>query len=217
MKKISPALMVFIAIIALAGVYLIFFNKSGSRKTSEEDTNPPISVTPSPDNEINNLTKNNMHIITLETNLGNIKFETYDADAPKAVGNFINLAEKGFYDGLIFHRVVKGFVMQGGDPLGNGSGGPGYKFDDELNSDTESYKIGYMKGVVAMANSGPNTNGSQFFIMLKDYPLPHLYTIFGRVVEGQDVVDKIGLVEVDSNDKPLQTVIMNKVSIEDVK
>src|SRR3989344_2125596 len=109
----------------------------------------------------NNPAKNNMetakiqnHTVTIETNMGTIKFETYDLDAPKTVQNFITLAQKSFYDNLTFHRIVKGFVIQGGDPFGNGTGGPGYQFEDELNTATESYKNGYKKGVVAMANSG---------------------------------------------------------------
>ena len=124
-------------------------------------------------------------------------FETYDADASKTVNNFITLAKKGFYNNIIFHRVIKGFMIQGGDPLGNGTGGPGYTFEDELNLSTVSYKAGYKKGVVAMANAGPNTNGSQFFIMLADNPdLPPKYTIFGKVVKGQDVVDQIEMGDV---------------------
>lgn len=153
-------------------------------------------------------------MITLDTNFGKITFETYGNDAPKTVENFTTLATKGFYDGLIFHRVISGFMIQGGDPNGTGMGGPGYRFEDELNPNTASYKAGYKKGVVAMANAGPNTNGSQFFIMLEDYPLPNLYTIFGKVIKGQDVVDKIGKVETDQNDKPLQKVIINKVTID---
>jgi cyclophilin family peptidyl-prolyl cis-trans isomerase len=154
---------------------------------------------------------NMKHLITLKTNFGDIQFETYDADAPKTVDNFIALANKGFYDGVIFHRVIKGFMIQGGDPTGTGAGGPGYKFEDELNPQTESYKAGYQKGVVAMANAGPNTNGSQFFIMLENYSLPNNYTIFEKVVKGQDVVDKIGDVKTDSGDKPLVPVIIEKV------
>lgn len=160
-------------------------------------------------------------LITLETNFGMIKFETYPEDVPKTVENFVTLAEKGFYNGLTFHRVVPGFVIQGGDPECNpsidsgrcGAGGPGYQFEDELNPDTVSYKAGYKKGVVAMANSGPNTNGSQFFIMLEDYPLPNLYTIFGKVTEGQEVVDAIGRVSTDANDRPLEAVIINQVTV----
>lgn len=167
----------------------------------------------------NQTTQNNMeiskiqnHIVTIETNLGTIKFETYDADAPKTVANFIALAQKGFYDGLTFHRIVNGFVIQGGDPLGNGTGGPGYQFKDELNPATESYKNGYKKGVVAMANAGPNTNGSQFFIMLADNPLPHNYTIFGKVVSGQSVVDAIGRVPVDSGGRPISPVVIKSAA-----
>ncbi|MFH0712498.1 MAG: peptidylprolyl isomerase [Candidatus Jorgensenbacteria bacterium] len=153
-------------------------------------------------------------VVTLETNFGTIKFETYPEDAPKTVENFVTLAEKGFYDGLTFHRVVSNFVIQGGDPNGNGTGGPGYQFEDELNSNAASYRDGYQKGVVAMANSGPNTNGSQFFIMLAEYPLPNLYTIFGKVIEGQEVVDKIGRVPTDDNEKPLTPVTINRAIVE---
>lgn len=158
--------------------------------------------------------KQQMNTITIETNRGKIVFQTYNDDAPKTVENFIALVKKGFYDGVIFHRVIKGFMIQGGDPTGTGTGGPGYKFADELNPNTPSYKAGYKKGVVAMANAGPNTNGSQFFIMLEDTPLPNSYTIFGKVVSGQEVVDEIGSVKTDSNDKPLESVVMKKVTVE---
>ena len=123
-----------------------------------------------------------VHIVTAK---GEIIFELFGDEAPKTVSNFITLARDGFYNGLIFHRREEGFVIQGGDPNGNGTGGPGYKFEDE------PVKRTYSKGIVAMANSGPNTNGSQFFIMLGDTPLPPLYTIFGNVLSGQDVVDRI--------------------------
>jgi len=165
--------------------------------------------------------KNNMETpkiqkrtVTIETNMGTIKFETYDADAPKTVQNFITLAQKGFYDNLIFHRVINGFMIQGGDPLGNGTGGPGYQFEDELNPATPSFKAGYKRGVVAMANAGPNTNGSQFFIMLADNPLPHNYTIFGKVISGQDVVDKIGQTPTGPQDRPIEPVIIKNVKVE---
>ncbi len=126
--------------------------------------------------------------IRLHTDEGDIVFELFADTAPKTVSNFVYLTTEKYYDGLTFHRREEGFVIQGGDPRGTGTGGPGYKFEDELK---DSYK--YERGVVAMANSGPNTNGSQFFIMLKDTPLPHLYSIFGRVTEGMDVVDKIAV------------------------
>lgn len=121
----------------------------------------------------------------IETEKGTIIFTLFADEAPKAVSNFVFLTKEGFYDGLTFHRVEPGFVVQGGDPNGNGTGGPGYKFEDE------PVKRSYTRGIVAMANSGPNTNGSQFFIMLADTPLPPQYTIFGEVTAGMDVVDQI--------------------------
>lgn len=128
-----------------------------------------------------------MATAVIETTLGTIEFELLDDDAPKTAENFVTLANKGFYTGVIFHRVVPGFVIQGGDPVGNGTGGPGYKFEDE--TVTRDYEA----GIVAMANSGPNTNGSQFFIMLEENPLPKQYTIFGKVTQGLDVVRKIAI------------------------
>lgn len=122
---------------------------------------------------------------TIKTAKGDIKIELLGTDAPKAVSSFIFLAKQGFYDGLTFHRREEGFVIQGGDPNGNGTGGPGYEFEDE------SVTLTYDRGIVAMANSGPNTNGSQFFIMLANNELPKKYTIFGKVISGMDVVDKI--------------------------
>lgn len=160
------------------------------------------------------INKNLMHKITLETNKGTIVFETYDADAPNTVTNFITLANKNYYNGVIFHRVIKDFMIQGGDPTGTGRGGPGYTFADELNPATDSYKAGYGRGVVAMANAGPNTNGSQFFIMHKDTPLPPNYTIFGKVISGLDVVDAIATSPVQ-NERPVQDIVMKKVTVSD--
>ncbi len=152
---------------------------------------------------------------------GKITLELYDKDAPKAVESFLRLVNSGYYNCLTFHRVAKGFVIQGGDPSGNGSGGEsafGTPFADELNSASASYKAGYVKGVLAMANSGPNTNGSQFFIMLADNQLPHAYTIFGKTVSGLDVVDKIGQVDIipqmgPTDGAPKQPVVMESVKI----
>jgi len=171
------------------------------------------SSTPAPSSESGKQV-NGSHLITLKTEAGDIQFETYDADAPKTVQNFITLAGKGFYEGVIFHRVIKGFMIQGGDPTGTGMGGPGYKFEDELNPATPSYQAGYQKGVVAMANSGPNTNGSQFFIMLENVPLQKDYTIFGKVVKGQEVVDKIGAAATGANDRPVAPVKILKATVE---
>lgn len=133
----------------------------------------------------------------IQTNKGNIEFELYSEDAPKTVSNFVYLSEAGYYDGLTFHRVEPGFVIQGGDPNGDGTGGPGYQFEDE--PVTKKYD----EGIVAMANAGPNTNGSQFFIMLADNEtLPPDYTIFGKVTSGMDVVKQIAVGDV-----------MNKITI----
>ena len=153
----------------------------------------------------------------IETNKGTIKFELLEEDAPKTTENFRLLAEKGYYDGVIFHRVIKNFMVQGGDPLGEGYGGESAwdgKFDDEIDKSTVIYQGSYHKGTVAMANSGPNTNGSQFFIMHIDYPLPPSYTKFGNVIEGQDVIDAIAEVAVNQRDKPLEQIVMEKVYIE---
>ena len=153
----------------------------------------------------------------IETNQGTIKFELLETDAPKTTENFRLLAERGYYDGVIFHRVIRGFMIQGGDPTGTGRGGEsawGGRFADEINRSSEVYKRGYKAGIVAMANAGPNTNGSQFFIMHHDNPLPPSYTIFGRVTEGQDVVDAIATTQTGANDKPTQPVTIEKVTIE---
>src|SRR5919108_665157 len=131
---------------------------------------------------------------TIETDKGPIQIEFFATEAPKAVENFRLLAEHGYYNGLTFHRIVKGFMLQGGDPKGDGSGGEsawGGTFEDEIKEDSPVYQRGYRRGVVAMANAGPNTNGSQFFIMHQDYRLPPRYVIFATVVSGIDVVDAL--------------------------
>ena len=130
----------------------------------------------------------------IETDKGTIEIEFLSSDAPKAVENFRLLAEHGYYDGLTFHRIVKHFMIQGGDPAGNGTGGQsawGPPFEDEIKADSSLYSGGYRRGFVAMANQGPNTNGSQFFIMHENYPLPPNYVIFARVTAGLDVVDAL--------------------------
>lgn len=187
-----------------------------SQVTPTPSESPSPAVSQAPVASASESYKNNMHEITITTNFGDITFQTYDADAPKAVANFVTLASKGFYSNVVFHRVIEGFMIQGGDPTGTGMGGPGYKFEDELAPGTESAKRGYTRGTVAMANAGPNTNGSQFFIMHKDYPLPHNYTIFGHVIAGQDVVDKIATTPRDGSDRPLKPVIMQKVVVKDL-
>lgn len=189
-------------------------NKIDKTLINQPSTMDQSSSTPVTTSEV---VKNFSHEVTLETNLGVIKFKTYDADAPKTVNNYLTLAKKGFYDTLIFHRVIDGFMIQGGDPTGTGMGGPGYQFSDELNPDTESYKAGYVEGAVAMANSGPDTNGSQFFIMVANVPLPHNYSIFGQVVEGLDIAKKIAKVKTGTGDKPLEPVIIKKVTVSEIK
>ena len=154
----------------------------------------------------------------IETNKGTIKFELLEDDAPKTAENFRMLADRGYYNGVIFHRVIPNFMIQGGDPMGEGYGGEsawGGKFNDEIDRTSDLYAGGYSKGTVAMANSGPNTNGSQFFIMHVDYPLPPSYTKFGKVTEGDHVVDAIAATPTNSNDKPLDPIVMERVYIEE--
>jgi cyclophilin family peptidyl-prolyl cis-trans isomerase len=149
--------------------------------------------------------------------MGTIRFELLEQDAPKATENFITLAQRGFYDGVIFHRVIRNFMIQGGDPTGTGRGGEsawGGRFDDEIERSSPLYRNGYRAGIVAMANAGPNTNGSQFFIMHVDSPLTPNYTIFGKVTEGQDVVNSIAAVPTGPNDRPVTPVTMTAVRIE---
>ena len=153
-------------------------------------------------------------IAVIETNHGNIEIEFFREDAPKTVENFVQLAKRGYYDGVLFHRVISGFVIQGGDPTGTGSGGEsiyGKRFDEEIDRNSALYEAGYTRGIVAMANAGPNTNGSQFFIMHKDYGLTPDYTIFGRVVTGMDTVDKIASVQTAAGGRPMEDVKMLKV------
>jgi cyclophilin family peptidyl-prolyl cis-trans isomerase len=146
---------------------------------------------------------------TLHTNHGAVEFELFDDDAPKTVENFLKLARDGFYDGVIFHRVIPDFMIQGGDPTGTGRGGPGYTFEDEFNPN----KV--VRGALAMANSGPNTNGSQFFIVTAEETpwLDGKHTVFGRVTNGMDVVDRISEVDTDSQDKPRADVTIERVEL----
>lgn len=149
------------------------------------------------------------YFANFDTNLGKFKIKLFADITPVTVNNFVYLAEAGFYDELIFHRIIKDFMIQGGCPLGTGTGSPGYKFEDESN------EMPLVKGSLAMANSGPNTNGSQFFIVTADSTpwLDGLHTNFGEVIEGMDIVEKIGLVQTGANDKPTQPVIINSVTV----
>ena len=154
----------------------------------------------------------------LQTNKGTIKFELLEEEAPKTTENFRLLAERGYYDGVIFHRVIKGFMIQGGDPLGMGYGGEsawGGTFNDEINSKSELYRGGYKRGTVAMANRGPNTNGSQFFIVTTGAApwLDGKHTVFGEIREGMDVVDALEGLPTDGRDKPREAAVIEKITL----
>ncbi|MES2088152.1 MAG: peptidylprolyl isomerase [Patescibacteria group bacterium] len=213
-KKSAPADQSNVSVDSTGGTLKVTELPVNQYSTENPTVTPKPEEKPATNTSTNSSTQTKtMNKVTLDTNFGKIVLEMYPADAPKTVQNFLTLAQKGFYNGVIFHRVIPGFMIQGGDPMGTGTGGPGYKFDDELNPSTPSYKAGYKKGVLAMANAGPNTNGSQFFIMLADYPLPNNYTIFGHVVVGQDVVDAIGKTPTDESDRPLSEVVMKSVTV----
>jgi len=170
-------------------------------KTNQPTNKPDMQIDPQKD-----------YSAEIKTDQGEITIKLNEQDTPITVNNFVYLAEKGFYDQTIFHRVVDGFMIQGGDPTGTGKGGPGYQFDDE------SFEGEYTRGTLAMANSGPNTNGSQFFIMHQDYDLPKNYVIFGQVTKGIKVVDKIAQAEVKTSStgeksQPVDPVKINSIKI----
>ncbi len=148
---------------------------------------------------------------TLETNKGTFRVELFEDRAPRTASNFLELAEKGFYDGVVFHRVIEGFMIQGGDPEGTGRGGPGYTIPDEFHPELRHDD----KGVLSMANAGPNTGGSQFFITLAPTPwLDNRHAVFGKVVEGFDVVEEIGGVKTGHGDRPVDEVRIERVTVE---
>jgi peptidyl-prolyl cis-trans isomerase A (cyclophilin A) len=153
-------------------------------------------------------------IAVFDTNQGQFSVELFEDKAPITTKNFITLVEKGFYNGLIFHRVIDNFMIQGGDPEGNGTGGPGYTIPDEFNRDLQHDSA----GVLSMANAGPNTGGSQFFITLVKTPwLDGKHAVFGKVVDGLDIVKKIGKVKTGANDKPVEDVVINQIIITEAK
>ncbi len=209
---------IFVIVVGIIGGGYYFYNKNNKEVVNNEINNSSSNNT---EVNINNEKSNTM---TIKTNMGEIKVELYKDKAPKTVENFEKLAISGFYSGIRFHRVIKGFMVQAGDPQSKdqtlkdrwGTGGPGYTFADEINPNDEIYKTGYVRGTLAMANSGPNTNGSQFFIMHNDVNLPPLYTIFGKVVSGLEVVDKIANVPTylpGQVDRPLSDVIIESVTV----
>ncbi len=178
---------IFILILGFIVVFLVL-QKPAEEKKEENFMQTETTAIPTPKMQIN---KGKQYTAVLKTSEGEIQIELFADKTPVTVNNFVSLAKKGFYNDTIFHRVIKGFMIQGGDPNGDGTGGPGYKFDDE------TFAGDYARGTIAMANSGPNTNGSQFFIMHEDnLDLPKNYVIFGKVTEGIDVVDKIAQSEV---------------------
>lgn len=183
--------------------------KSASTENTKQNTT--TKSMPTPKMEIDTSKK---YTAILNTTEGVIKIELFADKTPITVNNFVSLAKKNFYNGTIFHRVIKSFMIQGGDPTGTGSGGPGYQFDDE------KFDGEYVPGTVAMANAGPNTNGSQFFIMQGAQALPKNYVIFGKVTDGMDVVDKIASAQVEDNgmgevSKPVEPVKIENVTIEE--
>jgi cyclophilin family peptidyl-prolyl cis-trans isomerase len=165
--------------------------------TKQYDNAPELTIDPS-----------KTYGATLDTSHGEIVIEFDAGRSPVTVNNFVFLARDGFYDGVIFHRVIENFMIQGGDPTGTGRGGPGYRFRDEIEGEGD-----YSRGTVAMANAGPNTNGSQFFICHTDVGLPHSYTIFGKVTSGMDAVDSIATTSTDHSDRPREDVVIKKVTV----
>jgi len=210
-----------IAVLLIGGFFLFrIFAKNTSpeieqRKEIERLTEPegaPKATIAQAELPSMQIDKNKTYIAILKTSEGNISIGLNAKETPITVNNFVVLAKRGFYNNTIFHRVIKGFMIQGGDPNGDGTGGPGYTFNDE------PFEGEYTRGTVAMANAGPNTNGSQFFIMHQDYALPKNYVIFGKVIEGMDVVDKIAEAPVEQSpsgemSKPLQPVQVESVQI----
>jgi cyclophilin family peptidyl-prolyl cis-trans isomerase len=198
MKK----LIILILIIGvIVGAWLLLRAPTATDTTASEEVSTQTS------NQLTSMTA------TIKTSKGDIKIDFFSESAPNTVANFKKLAQDDFYQEVILHRVIEGFMIQGGDPTGTGSGGPGYTFADELDPNSEAAARGYSRGIVAMANSGPDTNGSQFFIMHQDYNLPYNYTIFGYVTDGMDVVDAIATTETDGSDRPVEDVVIQDVIV----
>lgn len=190
-------------------------SKTNNPDVYEDTVSTSTATTTLPKQKQSNDNKMNTRA-KITTSMGDIEIELLATKSPNTVDNFVKLTNSGFYNGVKFHRVIDGFMIQTGDPLSKddskkdywGTGGPGYKFADELKGDEQ-----YVIGTVAMANSGPNTNGSQFFIMTSNTPLPPSYTVFGKVLVGQDVADKIQKVATDGRDRPLTDIVISKIEI----
>lgn len=222
--KNTGLLILFLFPILLAGALYLNSSKTNSQSATNEEVagyttdnttrtaEPSITTLPQPTTEAMDIDKSKKYTATLKTTAGDIVIELNTQQTPITANNFITLAKKNFYNNTIFHRVIKGFMIQGGDPKGNGTGGPGYKFNDE------PFEGEYTRGTIAMANAGPNTNGSQFFIMHQDYALPKNYVIFGKVVQGLEVVDAIANSEVETSSsgessKPVKPTVVQTVVI----
>ena len=223
MKTETVLMIISFIILVGAGIYYLSSNSdtkpdtqnqlqldnSQNEQTMPADQNAQTQAKQLPKPEMQ-IDKSKAYTATLKTSEGDIKINLYADKTPNTVNNFVYLAKKDFYDNTIFHRVIKGFMIQGGDPIGNGTGGPGYRFNDE------PFEGEYKRGIVAMANAGPNTNGSQFFIMHADYPLPPNYVIFGEVTEGLETVDKIAeapTIQEGEGSRPMNPVTVTDVEI----
>lgn len=222
-QKVGIAIVVVAAILFIGGMtYVSSRQASSAQQVSSEEKKidtPSQPVETSTQEESSTqvameINQEKTYSATLHTSEGDVIIALNAKETPITVNNFVTLSRKKFYDTTIFHRVIKGFMIQGGDPKGDGTGGPGYRFDDE------PFKGEYTKGTVAMANSGPNTNGSQFFIMHDDVPLPKNYVIFGSVAKGIEVIDKIASAEVAMSpsgepSKPIKPVVVTSVEIKE--
>lgn len=198
---ISIALVVVLSIGALIiGKKFMAKPQQENKSNSSKNTGPQLVID-----------KNKKYQAKVSTTEGDFVIEFFADKTTITVNNFVYLAKKGFYNNTIFHRVIKNFMIQGGDPKGNGTGGPGYQFDDE------QFDGEYVRGIVAMANAGPNTNGSQFFILHKDYPLPKQYVIFGKVIEGIETIDKIAEAEVGPSEVGELSSPKNPISIKSIE
>lgn len=208
--KNLPVLIAFFAVIILLGYMYVTSKPAQTSKLSDTKGEQTVKNKSNPPPMAIDKTKS--YTAVLKTTEGEITIQLNASEVPVTVNNFVTLAKKGFYNNTIFHRVIKGFMIQGGDPKGDGTGGPGYTFEDE------PFDGEYKRGTIAMANAGPDTNGSQFFIMHQDYDLPPNYTIFGNVIKGIEVVDKIAEAKVSTSQtgessKPANPVKVTSVEI----
>lgn len=215
----KKTLLLFLLILLIPAIFL--FGLFSKKKNLAENNVPKENIVlgskedllpePTKGEEKMEIDKNKIYTAVLKTSAGEITIELNTKQTPVTANNFVSLAKKNFYNNTVFHRVISGFMIQGGDPLGNGTGGPGYQFADE------PFEGEYTRGTIAMANSGPNTNGSQFFIMHADYPLPKNYVIFGKVIKGIEVVDKIATAPVESSSMGEMSKPVNPIKVESVE